>query len=72
MTDTRPKPNRKERRTNLANVRKQRRKFMRTRGPSVAPLIGNVVDPGHETELTEDAKHLNKEAPINQGVEANG
>ncbi len=52
------KLNRKERRTNLANVRKQRRKFMRNRGPSVAPpLIGNVVDPGHETELTEAAKN---------------
>lgn len=53
---TERKLNRKERRTNLANVRKQRRKFMRTRGPSVAPPEG---------------EHLNKEAPINQGVEAN-
>ena len=50
--------NRKERRTNLANNRKEMRKFKRNRGPSVAPpLIGNVVDPGHETELTEAARN---------------
>ena len=52
--------NRKERRANLAKAQRAMRQFKRTRGPSVAPpeagLIGNVVDPGHETELTEADK----------------
>ena len=55
------KLNRKERRANLAKARTAMREFKKSRGASVAPpeagLIGNVVDPGHETEMTEDAKN---------------
>ncbi len=53
-------PSRKERRANLAKAQRAMRKWKKKGGgTSVAPpegLVGNVVDPGHETELTEDAK----------------